>query len=409
MAAASSTTTQAVTSASAELPGQLFDATSFLDRQDIDSVSHRSRLLNPYYAVKPLLPRRAQLAARRVYARRQARRPFPAWPIETCLVDQLHDRFVAELARAGAARVPFVNFWPDGRRFAFILTHDVEGSPGVDNIPRVLEIERRHGLCSSWNFVAEDYPIDPGVFAMLREAGCEIGLHGLHHDGLLFASRAGFTAQLPRIHQVMREWGAVGFRSPATHRERAWMPELGCLYDSSFPDTDPFEPQAGGCCSIWPFFIDGLVELPITMTQDHTLLEILRETTIGLWIDKSEWLARNHGLVNVLVHPDYLLSDERLELYEQLLVHLTELAGGWHALPRDVAGWWRTRAGMQGSGTYPFDHMATSGTSVKASLAFARKEGEQIVFDTERRASSGLPVHTSTGAGRADSPSERWR
>jgi peptidoglycan/xylan/chitin deacetylase (PgdA/CDA1 family) len=356
-----------------------FDAVGFLDDQDLETP--RSRLLNPYYAIKPMLPRATQLAMRRLYARHQARRRFPAWPIETLQVDQLKNRFRAELDASGADQVPFVNFWPERRRFAFILTHDVEGPLGIENIPRLLEIERRHGLRSSWNFVADDYPIDPSLFAVLREAGCEIGLHGLHHDGLLFADRTSFEAQLPRIQRVMKEWGAVGFRSPATHRERAWMPELSCLYDTSFPDTDPFEPQPGGCCSIWPFFLGDLVELPITMVQDHTLFEILRETSIQRWVEKSDWLVANHGLVNVLVHPDYLLSDQRLDLYDQLLDHLAGIPQGWHALPREVARWWRTRAGLECGRATPLDPAMIVGPSVHASTAYAREEGDEIVFE----------------------------
>ena len=363
----------------------LFDATGFLDRQDVSS--RRSPVLNRYYAIKPLLPRALQLAARRALARRQARRRFPAWPIETLRVDQLKAGFIAELQRTAAERIPFLNFWPDRRRFAMILTHDVEGPRGLQNIPRLLELERRHGLLSSWNFVADDYAIDEGVFAALREAGCEVGLHGLHHDGLLFADRASFVAQLPRIHQVMNDWGVVGFRSPATHREPAWMPELGCLYDSSFPDTDPFEPQPVGCSSIWPFFLGDLVELPITMPQDHTLLEILRERTIRRWVEKATWVAANHGLVNVLVHPDYLLDDRRLDLYEQLLVYLAGLSGAWHALPRDVAAWWWRRRELQRQHTHTAvaadrtvdDDRAAD--ALQATIAYARSEEGEIVFD----------------------------
>ena len=44
-------------------------------------------------------------------------------------------------------------------------------------------------------------------------------------------------------------WEAVGFRSPATHRDWELMPLLGVDYDSSSPDTDPFEPKSGGCCT----------------------------------------------------------------------------------------------------------------------------------------------------------------
>ena len=66
------------------------------------------------------------------------------------------------------------------------------------------------------------------------------------------------------------------------------MPLLGFDYDSSSPDTDPFEPQSGGCCSWWPFFNGKLVELPITLVQDHTLFVILRRPDEQLWVEKAE-------------------------------------------------------------------------------------------------------------------------
>lgn len=303
--------------------------------------------LRAFYAVKPAIPRPVQLGLRRLYARRQARRAFPAWPIEPLLVDRQREELRRRLRASGGDQLPIVNFWPRGKRFAAILTHDVEGPAGVANVPSVQALERRHGFVSSWNFVAEDYPIPADLFASLRAAGCEIGLHGIHHDGKLFRDRTSFASQLPKIHDYLSAWDAVGFRSPATHRNPDWMAELGCLYDSSFPDTDPFEPQSGGCCSIFPFFIGALVELPITLTQDHTLFEILRERTIRLWTEKSDWIIRRHGLINVIVHPDYLLSPERLGFYERFLVYLRERIerdAGWHALPHEVATWWRTRS-----------------------------------------------------------------
>jgi peptidoglycan/xylan/chitin deacetylase (PgdA/CDA1 family) len=309
----------------------------------------QSALMRGYYAVKPLLPRRLQIAMRKRHAARRARREFPAWPIEPLLVEHEHARFARALDESGASRVPFVGYWPEGRKFAAIVSHDVEGPEGIANIPRVLEMERRHGIVSSWNFCGEWYEIPAGTFETVRAAGCEVGLHGVLHDGKLFRDRASFEANLPKIHHYFEAWGAVGFRSPATHRNPDWMPELGCLYDGTFPDTDPFEPQAGGCCSILPFFIDDLVELPITLVQDHTLWEILGDESIDRWVEKSEWIAANHGLVQLLVHPDYLLSDERLELYGSFLAWLRELIdrdGGWHALPCEVAGWWKQRAAL---------------------------------------------------------------
>lgn len=355
-------------------PGAI-DPEHFLRERYLDNRAQR-RLLRPYYALKPLLPRRLQLAARRRYARRQARREFPAWPAEDLLVRNQEEEFRQRIRERGDS-VPFVNFWPERRRFAFILTHDVEGSSGVANIPRVLEVERRHGVVSSWNFVSDDYPIPDGTFDELRRAGCEIGLHGIHHDGKLFRDEASFERMLPRIHRRLEEWQAVGFRSPATHRNAEWMPRLGVLYDSSFPDTDPFEPQPGGCCSIFPYFLDEIVELPVTLVQDHTMWEILRQPGIDLWLEKTEWIRRHHGLVNVIVHPDYLLSTERLDLYDRFIAALKQFDDGWHALPRDVARWWQARAAMR---VDPRGETVLGAGGWDATLAHARDARPEIVY-----------------------------
>jgi peptidoglycan/xylan/chitin deacetylase (PgdA/CDA1 family) len=342
----------------------------------------RSTLLSAYYAVKPLMPRTVQLALRRAYARRQARVTFPRWPIEPILVDRQQAELRAQLQATGADSVPVLSSWPDGRRFASILTHDVEGPLGVRNVRRVLEVERRHGFVSSWNFVAEWYPIEDGLFDHIRAMGGEIGLHAIKHDCKLFESRASFEADLPKIHRYLGEWDAVGFRSPATHRNAEWMHELGCLYDSSFPDTDPFEPQAGGCCSILPFFLGDLVELPITLVQDHTLFEILRTDSIEHWTRKSDWIIENQGLINLITHPDYLDTPRRLRLYEEFLEYLSAQSAGWHALPREVAQWWRTRAGLR-LVSEDGDVRIEGPGSERASLAWARADGYDVVLDID--------------------------
>ena len=327
-----------------------------------------AQFAGPYYLVKPLLPRSVQMALRRRHARRRAQVEFPRWPIEDILVRHQEESFRDAIRANGGERVPFVNFWPGGHRFAYILTHDVEGPAGIENIERVRKVERVHGVVSSWNFVAEDYPIPPGLFAKLRADGCEIGLHGIHHDHRMWRNEETFVRTLPKIHHYLAEWQAVGWRSPVTYRNADWMPRLGALYDSSFPDTDPFEPQAGGCCSIFPYFIDDMVELPITLVQDHTMWELLEQPGIDLWIDKSEWIREHHGLVNVDVHPDYLIRDDRLDLYDEFLGGLTALGGGWHALPRDVASWWKDRAKLQGDAD-------------GATVAHARDVAGRIVYE----------------------------
>ena len=338
--------------------------------------------LSIYYTIKPLVPRPLQLALRRRYARKQMKRTFPAWPIEPILVEHQHAEFRSRLRASESDAVPFVNFWPEGRRFACVLTHDVEGPAGVANIGRVLQVEQRHGFVSAFNFVGEGYTIPTGIFDDLRAAGCEVGLHGIRHDGRLFQSRSRFEADLPVIGRYLEEWDVDGFRSPSTMRNADWMHELGCLYDSSFPDTDPFEPQPGGCCSIFPFFFGEVVELPITLVQDHTLFEILGERSIEYWIHKSEWIMRHHGLINLIVHPDYMVDSKRLDLYEQFLRFLRSKEGGWTTLPHQVARWWKARASLETHAPERDALPDVVGDRFVPTVAYAREVDGQVVFST---------------------------
>jgi peptidoglycan/xylan/chitin deacetylase (PgdA/CDA1 family) len=335
-----------------------------------------------FYRLKPVIPRGVQIRMRRALAQRIRRREggFPSWPYEDVLLRRRADALREQLAASGADRLPVVAPWPDGKRFAYVLTHDVESRDGLDRVDELLAVEARHGIVSSWNLCAEWYPIHREDLDRIRAAGCEIGVHGLRHDDRLFRDRAGFDEALPEIRRHMDEFGAVGFRAPALHRNADWMHELPCRYDSSFPHVDPFQPIPGGCCSIHPFFFGDVVELPVTLDQDFTVFDILQEPTIDLWLDKSRWIAGHGGLVNVIVHPDYM-TPGRLDRYEELLVCLQSLDGGWHALPRDVADWWRLRANLAVSEDANGDAMVTGPGAERARIVHARPGDGAVQLD----------------------------
>jgi hypothetical protein len=122
------------------------------------------------------------------------------------------------------------------------------------------------------------------------------------------------------------------------------MPLLGFEYDSSYPDTDPFEPQHGGCCSWLPLFNQGMVELPLTMPQDHTLFVILRHHDESAWLEKAHFLRQRGGMVLLLTHPDYLATRGIMDSYRRVLERFAEDESAWKALPREVNSWWRRRA-----------------------------------------------------------------
>lgn len=294
-----------------------------------------------YYAVKPLLPWRLRMALRRQAAAGQRRRFADSWPIDP-----------------SASRPPKGwPGWPRDRRFAFVITHDVEGPAGLAKCRALAEMEMRLGFRSCFNFIPEGpYAAPPELRAWLVANGFEVGVHDLHHDGKLFTSRRGFNVKAARINRRLEEWGATGFRAGFMLRKLDWLHDLAISWDSSTFDTDPFEPQSEGAGTIFPFWIPapgaperdrGYVELPYTLPQDSTLFLLLQEASPAIWLRKLDWIAEHGGMALVNVHPDYLRLEGEpssartypVSCYTSLLGHIRDRYGdaAWHALPREVA------------------------------------------------------------------------
>jgi uncharacterized protein len=289
-----------------------------------------------YYQFKPCVPWRWRLRLRRHRARRHRARFARTWPINE------------------AAAQPPLGWqgWPNGKQFAFVLTHDVEGNAGLQGIEPLLKLESELGFRSSINFVPEgSYEVSRELRAHLSARGVEVGVHDLRHDGKLYRSRSGFRRRALRINRYLREWNAVGFRSAFMLHEIKWLHELDILYDASTFDTDPFEPQPDGVHTIYPFWVPGpgnrgYIELPYTLPQDSTLFVVLEERSPALWERKLDWIAEHGGMALLDTHPDYMdFTGNRREgsypvaFYREFLQTVARKYGGrfWHALPREVA------------------------------------------------------------------------
>lgn len=290
-----------------------------------------------YYRFKPMMPRWLQLALRRSYY--TLKRPFCAnsWPIcEQC-------------------GVPPANWtgWPNGKRFAFVLTHDVETAKGQDRCHELMQLEEEMGFRSSFNFVPLRYNVSPTLRKDLINKGFEVAVHDLYHDGKLYKNHDAFKGHAKAINQYLKEWGSVGFRSASMLHNLDWLHYLNVEYDASTFDTDPFQPQTDGIGTIFPFWVNskgsngGYVEMPYSLAQDHTLFIILRQRDIAVWKRKLQWVASKGGMALIIVHPDYMGFNKKkvgqdeydADLYRQLLGHLKSEYEGqyWSALPRDVA------------------------------------------------------------------------
>lgn len=303
------------------------------------------RLKQLYYLCKPFLPRSVQLELQRLNARRRLERVrFPAWPHDATLGDLFSVFFAARMRAAEVDSVSFLGFWPHGKSWAWCLTHDVDTHVGYTHVEPMARAEEDRGVHSCWYFVPERYRLDRRRLEELRQRGHEIGVHGLQHSTKLFSSRSEFEWRVRKINAYMKDWGVVGFRSPATYRNPYWLPEIDADYDSSYMDNATLEPQPGGVCAPFPFHLnDRMVELPITLPMDHTLLNILRQDVVEACRRKAAWVRAQHGLVLPLFHPDYNTTPERVGAYGAVLDELAADTTGWYALPAQVADWWQRR------------------------------------------------------------------
>ena len=306
-------------------------------------LAHRTcQLFNrTYYICKPLLPWALRVMLRRWRAGCQRSTYGGIWPIDQ---------------KAGSMPLGWPG-WPEQKRFALVLTHDVEGSKGFARVGQLMNLELKQGFRSSFNFVPEGtYRVPETLRQTLDRGGFEVGIHGLKHDGKLYSSHAEFSRSATRIREYRRKWQAVGFRSPFMHHNLEWIHELGMEYDASTFDTDPFEPQPDGVGTVFPFWVPGppgagYVELPYTLAQDFTLFVILREPNIDIWKRKLDWVAERGGMALVNTHPDYMCFGDTKKArdefpayyYEELLSYIRQRYEGvfWSALPRDVARFYR--------------------------------------------------------------------
>jgi hypothetical protein len=289
-----------------------------------------------YYGLKPVIPRGLRLAIRRFLANRLRAKKGSSWPIQE-----------------SAAKPPQGwPGWPNGKQFAFVITHDVEGVRGLARCRKLAYLDKALGIRSSFNFVPEgEYRVPEELRRLLLEEGFEVGVHDLHHDGSLYRSSRQFQQQARQINGHLKTWKACGFRSGFMFHNLDWLQRLDVLYDASTFDTDPFEPQPDGVGTIFPFWVQGkgskgYVELPYTLPQDSTLFLLLKESTIDLWTKKLDWVAANGGMVLAIIHPDYISFDGQptsfeypADLYERLLKYVVNRYADscWFALPREVA------------------------------------------------------------------------
>jgi hypothetical protein len=308
-------------------------------------------LQGAYYTLRPVLPAGVRTGVQRAYYKYSRKRCFPAWPVDFSVDRVLQGVLAAILGNQPGERVPFIWFWPDGLQSCAVMTHDVETARGRDFCGCLMDWDDAYGIKSAFQIIPERrYRVSEAFLESIRGRGFEINVHDLNHDGRLFHSRKVFEKRAARINRYLRNYNARGFRAGAMYRQPAWFGSLEISYDMSIPNAAHLEPQQGGCCTVMPYFIGNILELPLTTTQDFALINVLRHDTVKLWLEEIEGIASEHGLISFIVHPDYMLSEPAQRMYKELLSRLAAMrsAGSlWIASPGEINDWWRERAAMR--------------------------------------------------------------
>lgn len=301
-----------------------------------------------YYFVRPVLSVAVRKHLQRLRLRGWEQIAFPRWPVEFS-VQTLMERTMA-LVLQRVERIPFIWFWPQGAPACAIMTHDVETEFGRDFCAELMDLNDAYGIKSSFQLVPEvRYEVGPKLLAHILSRGFEANVHDLNHDGRLYQNRQQFLERAARINSYARQFQSRGFRSGAMYRQQDWFDAFEFSYDMSVPNVAHLEPQRGGCCTVLPYFVGNLVELPLTAIQDYSLFHILDDYTTTIWEKQIDLIRARHGLVSFICHPDYLIDSRARDVYERLLARLRALrdAGDlWVPLPGDVADWWRNRSQM---------------------------------------------------------------
>jgi glycosyltransferase involved in cell wall biosynthesis len=345
--------------------------------------SRNGVMARAYYAIRPFLPIPVRKHLQRAYLGDWSKISFPNWPVDHTVDSIVRGSMQLLLRSQQLDSIPFIWFWPDGASSAVSMTHDVETAAGRDFCESLMNLDDSFGIAASFQIVPEErYEVNQKFLDSICRRGFEVNVQDLNHDGRLYHDRSEFARRATKINDYGRRFGASGFRAAVLYRRQEWYSDLDFSYDMSVPNSGHLEPQRGGCCTVMPYFVGKILELPVTTTQDYSLFNYLRSFSIDLWKRQIDLLLKQNGLISFIVHPDYVRKDREIRIYKQLLAHLAWLRtqkNVWVAVPGEIDRWWRQRSQMElvcDGGGWRVKGVG----SERARVAYASEKDGRLVF-----------------------------
>jgi peptidoglycan/xylan/chitin deacetylase (PgdA/CDA1 family) len=220
---------------------------------------------------------------------------------------------------------------------SLLVTHDIDTERGLRKAPAFKDIEDNLGVRSIWFVVSHAYPIGGSIAARLADNSV-IGSHDIKHDGRLLQIRK-HSELVHRVRESKQRLEEVFgqeisfFRAPLLQFSSEIMSalkEAGYSSDFSLPCWEPIYPptmSGFGIECAQAFEMKGIVETPLTLFQDHQVLNLMGmsvDEAIKLWLDQARLIRSFEGDIVLLIHPDYSFSRDP-DAYRRLLISLLEL------------------------------------------------------------------------------------
>jgi peptidoglycan/xylan/chitin deacetylase (PgdA/CDA1 family) len=262
-----------------------------------------------------------------------------------------YGRFEVEWLRKLGSLSPGFS-WPEGKRAAAIITHDVDTAwifRNSDWLEKFCDVQEKHGFHGAWYCVPRNSESKVAERAMRRliDRGCEIGVHGYNHDAKwpLLDGHA-FDRRLETARRFAAQWNAQGFRSEWLFRTPRFLEALAGVfrYDSSVPATERsgIPESANGCASCLPYRTNGdLIELPLTLPMDIWHGGLPLNTFWERQLELSRAITRKGGLTVVSLHPQphQAANEKTLQVLDAALQAIAADKSVWIAKPCEVAEW----------------------------------------------------------------------
>lgn len=259
-------------------------------------------------------------------------------------LDALRFIVVKAVERLSGTRLPRKTW--KGKKSCCIVTHDVDTKQGLARARPIKKLEEKYDIESAWYIPTKHYSLDSGTVRDLANYG-EVGVHGAQHSGNLVGLPNQKLYQL--LYEAKKLLGKIsdspvkGFRSPLLQHNSTIFEQLkkaDYSYDTSVPTWEPKHPQTMspfGIGTVFPLVLNDLVEIPISIVQDHQLLYVLGLTakeTLAEWFSFMTTIKEIGGCSVLLSHPEYGLFDsENISMYEDFLTYISSDSDGWITTP----------------------------------------------------------------------------